>query len=87
MPVKRTLAKRRAGTITAEAVAAYQVGDSIALHRALGLSPWEASPIGCEGPSPYTGNSGGANSWEKAKALRAELDAAAAEQSNKGDDK
>lgn len=46
MPTKRTPrnrdAKRR---ITPAAVEAFKAGDFMALHRALGLRPWEMSPL------------------------------------------
>jgi hypothetical protein len=45
MPVKRRLAKGREHRITPEAIAAFEAGDYGALHRALGLRPWEASPL------------------------------------------
>ena len=48
MPTKRRLSKQRAHRITAEAVEAFRAGDFIGLHRALGLAPWQASPL----PSP-----------------------------------
>ncbi len=45
MPVKQRKAKGRAHKITAEAVAAWKAADYSGLHRALGLHPWEASPL------------------------------------------
>ena len=45
MPAKRTRSKARAHRVTPEAVRAYQARDWGALHRALGLKPWEASPL------------------------------------------
>ena len=32
-------------TVTAEVVAAWRAGDYLALHRALRLKPWQASPL------------------------------------------
>lgn len=45
MPVKRRVSKIKAGRITPEAVAAYKAGDCMGLHRALGLRPWNLSPL------------------------------------------
>ena len=74
MPVKRRLAKVKENRITPAAVIAFRAGDREALHRALALRPWEVSPLDVhEGESPWPGNSGGAQSWEKAKLLSAEL--------------
>jgi hypothetical protein len=41
MPVKRTLAKARTYKLTENDFAALIAGEGIALHRALGLKPWE----------------------------------------------
>ena len=53
MPTKRRVDKARRHRISAEAVAAYRAKDCNALHRALRLRPWEASPL-CvdQGPRP-----------------------------------
>ena len=48
MPVKRRVAKSRAHRITPEAVEAFRAGDYLALHAALGLRPWEVSPLPLE---------------------------------------
>ena len=45
MPVKQRKAKGRQHKITAEAIAAWKAADYMALHRALGLHPWQASPL------------------------------------------
>jgi hypothetical protein len=45
MPVKQRKAKGRAHKITAEAIAAWKSSDYMALHRALGPPPWQASPL------------------------------------------
>ena len=78
MPVKRRTAKGRAHRITPEAVEAFKAGDFLALHQALGLKPWEVSPLplnieplGCdqtsrEGEQP----SGWFASWEQAQELQ-----------------
>ena len=57
MPVKLRLSKSRAHRITPEAIAAFQAGDRMALHRALGalcLGPWMPSPLETDGPTPPT---------------------------------
>lgn len=44
--MKRRVPKsKRRHPITAEAIEAYQAHDYLALHRALGLYPWEMSPL------------------------------------------
>ncbi len=45
MPVKRRLLKGTLHRITPAAVEAFQAGDYTALHLALGLRPWETSPL------------------------------------------
>ena len=45
MPVKRRLRKARKHRITPEAIAAFEAGDYLGLHRALDLGPWEPSPL------------------------------------------
>lgn len=66
--------------ITAEAIRAYRDGDRGGLNRALGIRPWEVSPLDavsealpawCSSSSPW-----GA-SWPKAYELRKQLEAAA----------
>ena len=54
MPIKRRLSKGRAHRITPEAIAAFEAGDRMALHRALGLGPWMPSPLETDGPEPPT---------------------------------
>ena len=76
MPLKRKTSKQRDTRITPEAVEAYRAGDEMALHRALGLKPWEPSPIDAIGNCPWSEGSGGSLSWAKVKALRGELEAA-----------
>jgi hypothetical protein len=41
MPVKRTYAKTRTPHLTENDFAALLAGEGLALHRALGLKPWE----------------------------------------------
>ena len=48
MPVKMRAAKRRLSRITPEAVEAYIAGDYMRLHVALGLMPWQCSPLQVE---------------------------------------
>ncbi|ESX98737.1 hypothetical protein [Mesorhizobium sp. LNJC405B00] len=45
MPVKRRRAKGKPLRITPTAIEAYKARDYLELHRALGLFPWEMSPI------------------------------------------
>lgn len=59
-------------TVTAEAVEAYKSGDWIALHQALGLKPWECSPLDADGGDPQGGDAYAAT-IEQARELRAEL--------------
>ena len=75
MPAKKRLVKVREHRITPEAIAAFRAGDSLALHRALGLRPWQISPLDVEAGEPcvYPAGSGGAMSWPLALELRAEL--------------
>jgi hypothetical protein len=76
MPTKRRTPKTRDHPITPEAVAAYRAGDALALHRALNLKPWTASPLDAGGACPWSPGSGGAETWQLAVDLRAELEAA-----------
>jgi len=75
MPARRAHLTRAENAITAEAEAAYRASDRVALHRALGLKPWEASPIGATGDSPWPTGSAGERTWDKVVRLRAELEA------------
>jgi hypothetical protein len=45
MPIKRRLSKGKPHRITEDAVAAWLAGDSVLLHRALDLRPWDTSPF------------------------------------------
>ncbi len=77
MPRKRRAGKHRA-PITAEAVEAFKSGQWIALHRALDLRPWEASPLDADTPEPPAwdalhGSTAWTASWPAARDLRAEL--------------
>jgi hypothetical protein len=83
MPSKRRTAKRRDHAITPEAVAAFRRGDRTALHRALGLKPWHASPLHAEGEAPWSDSTMGAKSGALAVELRAEL----IEATDSGDEK
>lgn len=65
------------GAITAAAVEAWNAGDRMALHRALGLRPWQVSPLDATGDCPHPDDTAGARSWPKAAALREELTRAA----------
>jgi hypothetical protein len=80
MPTKRRVDKLRRHRISPEAVAAFEAGDYCALHKALGLRPWQASPLPLEvtslgvdqGPPP-DGPTAFAASWPVAQALQCEL--------------
>lgn len=64
--------------ITPAAVVAFAAGDWIGLHRALGLRPWEPSPLDAETLSPPVGcgsTDAWAVGWPLARQLRAELEA------------
>jgi hypothetical protein len=71
MPIKRRSAKARAHRITPEAIDAFKRGDEIALMRALGLKPWDMSPLETE--CPYAKGTSAALSWPKVCELRALL--------------
>lgn len=86
MPTKRT--RRIRGIeelITPAAVAAFKAGDYLALHRALRLRPWEASPLPREtealgvddGPCQWGPNTLYGESWPRAQELQRRLMTAA----------
>ena len=78
MPIKRRLAKGRAHRITPEAITAFVAGDAIRLHRALGLRPWQPSPMAVDaGRAPPLDGTAWAASWSLAVELQRELQAAA----------
>lgn len=69
---------RRAHTmrqnLTAEAVAAFRVGDWMALHHALRLPPWHVSPLDAIGKCPVKSpGSGWSDTWDAALQLRSLL--------------
>ncbi len=78
MPVKRRLIKGRVHRITPEAIEAFAAGDFLALHQALGLKPWEVSPLPLEiellgvdqGPPPADSSWAWRQSWPKAQELQ-----------------
>ncbi len=76
MARRRRTEKARRHRITAEAQQAYEKGDWLLLHRALGLKPWEASPLDVERPEDAELRVGSA--WARtvpdALQLRAELE-------------
>jgi len=76
MPVKRRAHKARPHRITPEAIDAFRAGDRLTLHRALGLRPWQASPLDADtDEAPWPPGTVGAASWPLARGLRAELEA------------
>ena len=80
MPIKRRVPKNRDHRITDEAVRAFLAGDFHGLHQALGLKPWEASPLPTsitalgvhQGPPPAWENPQ-TSTWAKAQKLQREL--------------
>lgn len=52
MPTKRRLSKIAAYRITDDAVLAFLRGDCAELGRALGLKPWQVSPLDAIEPGP-----------------------------------
>lgn len=81
MPVKARRAKSRAHAITPAAVQAFIADDYFALHQALGLKPWNVSPLHVREDSVcvHPPGTGYADSWDLVLRLRAELEAAVAE--------
>jgi hypothetical protein len=83
MPVKVRTSKARNHRITEEAVAAFIARDSQALQRALGLPPYEESPLHAHRAYVPPGASLEPNSWlhsvRQAQRLRRELQAAVKE--------
>jgi hypothetical protein len=73
---RRTATLREGGhvlpKVSAEARAAYAAGDVLGLHRALGLKPWEASPL--DTSQPYSERTAFAESWPRSRAIRTELE-------------
>jgi hypothetical protein len=88
MPLKRRHAKSRAHRVTPEAIEAFRARDFLALHRALGLKPWQPSPLpasvnplGVDPSRPPEGRPGdwSADAWQLAVDLqRALIEAGAA---------
>lgn len=67
---KRRIEKVKEYRITEAARDAWQAGDVRALHLALGLRPWEPSPLEIEGPCPWRAGTVGAQSWDRIAELR-----------------
>ena len=76
MPTKRRAAKGRNNRITGQAVEAFMDGDALGLHRALGLRPWQPSPLAADTPEPpaWAGTLW-ADGWGLAYDLRGKLEA------------
>ena len=77
MPVKRRAGKAHSHRITPEAIEAYQAKDYMRLHRALGLAPWECSPLpttvtalGVDDEPPLPNGTPWSDSWQQAKELQ-----------------
>lgn len=73
-PVKHRTAKGRAHRITPEAQDAFDRGDYMGLHRALGLKPWEPSPFDIPGGNPYGPHSSWSVAWPVVAKLRSRLE-------------
>jgi len=62
-------------------VEAFKAGDPMRLHRALGLRPWEMSPLDVSDKLPHPNGTAWGESWQQAKdlqwAIRAEIEAGA----------
>lgn len=79
---KRPFTRRQLPHITEEALAAYQIGDYLALHRALKLKPWEPSPLSLadsplgvdQGSPPEWMTSRQREDYRKAQAIQRQLD-------------
>ncbi|ESY72798.1 hypothetical protein X743_14930 [Mesorhizobium sp. LNHC252B00] len=81
MPVKRRKDKSRAFKMTEAAIDAYRARDFRALHQALGLRPWEMSPLpdtplGCNPANPpsETDRTLFAQSYQQAVELQRDLE-------------
>jgi len=81
MPVKRRQSKGARHRITPEAVEAFRAGDYSGLHRALGLRPWETSPLPVsvtalgvdQGDPPAWMTTEHHTDWQQAQALQRRL--------------
>jgi hypothetical protein len=80
VPVKSRRPKERPHRITDAAIEAFRAGNVLALHRALGLRPWQPSPLPLsvsrlgvddDEPGPWS-----EAEWRLAMELRRELEAA-----------
>lgn len=81
MPIKKRPHKSRAHRITPEAIAAFRSGDQRAMHRALGLRPWQPSPLEADEDAPPSWSPVGAAwnaAWPLVRGLRLELEASLA---------
>jgi hypothetical protein len=77
---KRTKIRREPRQrVTPEAVEAFAAGDWSALHRALGLRPWQESPLHALTPEPpdWMTSEFYREDWKHAYVLRVALEAAA----------
>jgi hypothetical protein len=80
MPIKLRHAKVREQRITLAAVEAYTAGDWMLLHRALGLRPWQPSPLDADTDEPPAWLPPGhawRKDWSTVRQLRLELEDAA----------
>ena len=74
MPSKRRMKTRSPMfSISDQARVAFKAGDYLALHAALGLKPWQVSPLDADGECPYPLSSAGGATWGESQKLRQEL--------------
>lgn len=73
MPTKRRPTKHVAHRITAKAVEAFRAGDGMALHNALGLRPWQVSPLHVDVAHGEGDGTGWGHSFALARELREAL--------------
>jgi hypothetical protein len=73
MPTKRIRRGPRQRGIIAIAIEAWRCGDRSALHQALGLRPWEPSPLEVMGEPPAPDGTAWRASWPRVAELRRQL--------------
>ena len=73
MATKRAFVRRARHVITPEAIEAFKEGNWLRLHRALGLNPWQCSPLDATDDYLPGTNTAWATSVDLAKRLRSEL--------------